>query len=91
MTITQRLEQKARQEGIQLGEQRGIEKGEREATLKIARTDAAERHRPQYGDDYDRSGLRRSASHHPLTLLCCLRAARSPHIFLNPLKQFSRR
>ena len=27
-----------RQEGIQLGEQRGIEKGEREATLKIART-----------------------------------------------------
>ena len=25
-------------EGIQLGEQRGIEKGEREATLKIART-----------------------------------------------------
>ncbi|MDH1321664.1 ISNCY family transposase, partial [Enterobacter bugandensis] len=40
------LEQKAREEGIQLGEQRGeqrgIEKGrsegEREATLKIART-----------------------------------------------------
>ncbi len=50
MTIAQRLEQKAREEGrmegiqlgeqrgIQLGEQRGIEKGEREATLKIART-----------------------------------------------------
>ncbi|MCQ4069585.1 Rpn family recombination-promoting nuclease/putative transposase, partial [Klebsiella pneumoniae] len=26
------------QQGLQLGEQRGIEKGEREATLKIART-----------------------------------------------------
>ncbi|TBL66009.1 Rpn family recombination-promoting nuclease/putative transposase, partial [Hafnia paralvei] len=26
------------EKGIQLGEQRGIEKGEREATLKIART-----------------------------------------------------
>ncbi|MGR8820943.1 Rpn family recombination-promoting nuclease/putative transposase [Klebsiella variicola subsp. variicola] len=42
MTIAQRLEQKAREEGIQLGEQRGIEKGrsegEREATLRIART-----------------------------------------------------
>lgn len=42
MTIAQRLEQKAReegrQEGILLGEQRGIEKGEREAPLKIART-----------------------------------------------------
>lgn len=46
MTIAQRLEQKAREEGrmesIQLGEQRGMEKGrsegEREATLKIART-----------------------------------------------------
>lgn len=38
MTIAQRLEQKAREEGILLGEQRGIEKGEREATLKIART-----------------------------------------------------
>ena len=42
MTIAQRLEQKAheegRQEGIQLDGQRGIEKGEREATLKIART-----------------------------------------------------
>ncbi|MEM6051656.1 Rpn family recombination-promoting nuclease/putative transposase [Erwinia sp. P7711] len=46
MTIAQQLEQKGiekgRAEGIELGEQRGIEKGrtegEREATLKIART-----------------------------------------------------
>ena len=34
MTIAQQLEQK----GIEIGEQRGIEKSEREATLKIART-----------------------------------------------------
>lgn len=32
--IAKQLEQK----GIQLGEQRGMEKGEREATLKIARS-----------------------------------------------------
>ncbi|WP_409519758.1 hypothetical protein [Pantoea brenneri] len=42
MTIAQQLEQKGREEGLELGEQRGIEKGrtegEREATLKIART-----------------------------------------------------
>ena len=42
MTIAQQLEQqgteKGRAECLQLGEQRGIEKGEREATLKIART-----------------------------------------------------
>lgn len=38
MTIAQRLELKGLEKGIQLGEQRGIEKGEREATLKIART-----------------------------------------------------
>lgn len=38
MTIAQQLEQKGIEKEIQLGEQRGIEKGERDATLKIART-----------------------------------------------------
>ncbi|MDL4916249.1 MAG: Rpn family recombination-promoting nuclease/putative transposase, partial [Enterobacterales bacterium endosymbiont of Blomia tropicalis] len=42
MTIAQQLEQKGiekgRAEGLQLGEQRGIAKGERDATLKIARS-----------------------------------------------------
>jgi predicted transposase/invertase (TIGR01784 family) len=46
MTIAQQLEQKGiekgiekgRAEGIQLGEQRGLKEGERQATLKIART-----------------------------------------------------
>jgi len=38
MTIAQQLEQKVIEKGIQLGEQRGIEKDEREATLKITRT-----------------------------------------------------
>ncbi|CAM3617186.1 hypothetical protein SB6411_03202 [Klebsiella spallanzanii] len=42
MTIAQQLEQKGIEKGIQLGKQRGIEKGrsegERQATLKIART-----------------------------------------------------
>jgi len=38
MTIAQQLEQKDIEKRIQLGEQRGIEKGEREATLKITRT-----------------------------------------------------
>lgn len=42
MTIAQQLEQIGVEKGIKLGEQRGIEKGrsegERQATLKIART-----------------------------------------------------
>ena len=38
MTIAQQIEQKGIEQGMQLGEQRRIEKGEREATLKIART-----------------------------------------------------
>lgn len=42
MTIAQQIEQKGiekgRAEGMQLGEQREIEKGEREAPLKIVRT-----------------------------------------------------
>ncbi len=38
MSIAQQLEQKGRAEGLQIGEQRGIEKGEREVTLKIACT-----------------------------------------------------
>lgn len=38
MTIALQIEQKGIEQGIQLGEQRRIEKGEREATLKIART-----------------------------------------------------
>lgn len=60
MTIAQRLEQKAReegrQEGILFGEQRGIGKGEREAPLKIARTMLQSGIVPQYSDDHDRSG-----------------------------------
>jgi predicted transposase/invertase (TIGR01784 family) len=38
MTITQHLGQKGIEKGTHLGELRGIEKGEREATLKIAHT-----------------------------------------------------
>lgn len=38
MTIAQQLEQIGVEKGIKLGEQRGIEKGEREASLKIARS-----------------------------------------------------
>ncbi len=36
MTIAQKLEHKARQEGLQKGEKRGEEKGEKKASLRIA-------------------------------------------------------
>jgi len=38
MTIAQQLEQRGREQGIELGEQRGIEKGRKEEALRIART-----------------------------------------------------
>ncbi len=38
MTIAQQLEQKGIEEGIQIGREKGHSEGERDATLKIART-----------------------------------------------------
>ncbi len=58
MTIAQQLEQK----GIELGEKRGIEKGERGATLH-----AAERPRQQYRHADDRSHRRGSGSNPSLS------------------------
>ncbi len=38
MTIAQQLEQKGIEKGIQIGREKGHSEGERDATLKIART-----------------------------------------------------